>query len=82
MADTEQKSRHKGTFIGGYFSEEQIAKIKLVEQKYNEDYGKAEGNRTRALRWILDAFDPECLVNFPKNKPSASMSARTATRVN
>jgi len=77
MANAESKSRHKGIFIGGYFTEEQIAKIKLVEQKYNDDYGKAEGNRTRALRWILDAFDPSCLVNFPKNQPFASTSAQT-----
>jgi hypothetical protein len=72
---TEQKQRHKGKFVGGYLTEEQIKKIEAVEKLYDEQFGDVGRNRTRAIRFIVDSFNPEWLSKFPKDLASKSVTA-------
>lgn len=73
--EAKQEDRHAGKFVGGYLSPDQVAKIDAVATKYDEVFGDAGRNRTRALRWILDNFDPEWLADFPKSLASKSLNA-------
>lgn len=69
------KSRNKGIFVGGYLTEEQIEKIAAVERLYDEQFGEPGRNRTRAIRFIIDSFNPEWLSKFPKDLASKSVTA-------
>lgn len=69
------KTRNKGKFVGGYLTDEQIKKIEAVEKLYDEQFGDAGRNRTRAMRFIIDSFDPEWLSKFPKDLASKSVIA-------
>lgn len=66
------QSSHKGTFIGAYVSEEHQAKIKKVEEMFDKFYGSPGSNRTRALRYIINCFDPATLDDFPRVKSTGS----------
>ena len=69
-----QEDRHTGKFVGAYLSDDQVAKIEVVEKKFDEMIGEPGRNRTRALRWILDNFDTEWLSDFPKSQASEGMT--------
>jgi len=69
------KTRNKGKFVGGYLTDEQIKKIETVEKLYDEQFGDAGRNRTRAIRFIIDSFQPEWLSKFPKDLASKSVIA-------
>lgn len=68
MSEKKQETnRHKGDFVGTYITDkEQIAKIAEVERFFDEHFGEAGRNRSRALRYIIDCFDPAVLNHFPK----------------
>jgi len=69
------KNRNKGTFVGGYLTNEQIEKIQAVEKLFDEQFGDTGRNRTRAMRFIIDSFDPAWLSKFPKDLASKSVMA-------
>ena len=74
---TEQKKYHKGNFVGGYLTDEQMKKIQAVEKLYDEQFGEPGRNRTRAIRYIIDCFEVDFLKSFPKDLTSKSMNALT-----
>ncbi len=73
--EQEKKNRNKGNFVGGYVEDTQLQKIEAVERLFDEQFGDAGRNRTRALRFIIDSFDPAWLSKFPKDLASRSMTA-------
>lgn len=75
MAKEKEKSRHKGNYVGAYLSEEHLAKIEEVASKYDELFGEKGRNRSRAISYIIDCFNPAVLTDFPKSQPRAGMSA-------
>jgi hypothetical protein len=75
--EQKSKSRNKGTFVGGYVETTHLEKIETVERMFDEQFGEIGRNRTRAIRYIVDCFDPAWLKNFPKNHASKSMNAET-----
>lgn len=72
----EKKSQHKGQFIGGYFEQDHLDKLAVVEARFDEDFGDKGRNRSRALRYILESFDLSDLKYFPKDRPRASENDR------
>lgn len=75
MENEQKKGRNKGVFVGGYLTDEQIKKIQAVEKLFDEQFGDSGRNRTRAIRFIVDSFDPAWLSKFPKDLASKSMIA-------
>lgn len=71
----QEKSRHKGNYVGAYLSEEHIEKIEAVAAKYDEFFGEKGRNRSRAISYIIDCFNTAVLSDFPKSQPRAGMSA-------
>jgi hypothetical protein len=70
------KSRHKGEFVGTYIADkEQLTKIAEVERLFDEHFGDKGRNRSRALRYIIDCFDPCVLDRFPKSQAPVGVKA-------
>lgn len=79
MEEKRTKDNHKGSFVGGYFTDEHLEKISEVEKLYDEHFGEPGRNRSRALRYIVDCFRPEWLQTFPKSPAPVGMTAQTET---
>jgi hypothetical protein len=82
MEEKRSESRHKGAFVGGYFSDEHMEKIAAVERLYDQDYGDPGRNRSRALRYIIECFNTEWLKNFPKSPAPAGKNAQAEAMSN
>ncbi len=70
---TEKTDKHLGKFVGGYLNEEQLKKIDEMAKLMDGDPSR---NRTRALRYIIDCFNPEWGAYFPKSQPSVGVNAQ------
>jgi len=70
------KPRNKGIYVGGYVENEHIDKIAVVEQEFDRHFGEVGRNRSRALRYIVECFDPAWLKNFPKSPAPASATTQ------
>lgn len=76
MAEKKTKPRNKGTFIGIHVDREHVEKIATVEKEFDKYFGDAGRNKSRAIRYIVECFDPAWLENFPKSLPLVSANAQ------
>lgn len=65
--------------MGGYVENEHIDKISVVEREFDKYFGDVGRNRSRALRYIVECFDPQWLKDFPKSQPPVSMNTQTGS---
>jgi len=72
MSDKIKKNRNKGEYVGSFMDKEHTDKILAVEKLFDEYFGDVGRNRSRALRYIIDCFDPNNLGEFPKSQASVS----------
>lgn len=68
-------TRNKGRHVSTYLTDERFEKISQVEEKFNELFGEAGRNKSKAIAYIIDCFDTGLLANFPKGRPRAARSA-------
>jgi hypothetical protein len=71
------KPRNKGVYIGAYVDNSHIDKIAAVEEEFGKLIGAAAGgHRSRAIRYIVECFDPAWLKDFPKSQAPVNATAQ------